>query len=445
MYRSLCLRIVEGCGWTYRMIQVHFRLISGPRHCWCVVWLECLEGKKYGFNVSDSKTCWTLNPEDPSGPGDKKIPAKTHKVPVIHGRYPEKAHPQTVCPSLNLPRCPCRYHVFPGPQHRGWGTSGVKSETLLTWGQHGDLKSLDSFLSNLLNQHEEASIARKPAKPANPLANATSKWLMIWVVESNFRIFQANASQPSPLSKHWTHNQNDSYSPFLHAIFSTQNTLSWRTNVRHGFDTWAVVCSSWTSFKARSWLSWLSWFGDDFRLPGYRIQMVCEDGCAKCLLPTVFFLLSFCKAWKRIDFGWSRGISMKPAKDSRVRVCHSDCLCSCTWHRNPELKASGRYNDGTSNTHHETVQIPQSRDSLGFTMIFPFILSHSPIFIKGSIEEHIFPNWFHHQHLQQEKTVSVGKGFCAGKSSCVAWTGPSNKLDKLYNPIPFHNWYVLCC
>ncbi len=238
------------------------------------------------------------NPEDPSGPGDKKIPAKTHKVPVIHGRYPEKAHPQTVCPSLNLPRCPCRYHVFPGPQHRGWGTSGVKSETLLTWGQHGDLKSHDSFLSNLLNQHEEASIARKPAKPANPwrMQQASDWWFELLNPISGKCIPTITAIR----SKHWTHNHNDSYSPFLHAIFSTQNTLSWRTNVRHGFDTWAVVCSSWTSFKARSWLSWLSWlswFGDAFRLPGYRIQMVCEDGCAKCVLPTVFFLLSFCKAW----------------------------------------------------------------------------------------------------------------------------------------------------
>ena len=146
---------------------------------------------------------------------------------------------------------------------------------------------------------------------------------------------------------------------------------------------------------------------------------------------------------------------MKPAKDSRVRV--STVIAFVLAH-GTEIQ-NWKHLEATTMVQvtlimkrfRDSFAFPQSRrDSLGFTMIFPFIiiyliLSHSPIFIKGSIGEHIFPNWFHHQHLQQEKTVSVGKGFCTGKSSCFAWTGPSNTLDNLYNPIPFHNWYFLFC
>ena len=42
--------------------------------------------------------------------------------------------------------------------------------------------------------------------------------------------FLANASQPLPVSKQWTHRHNDSYSPFLHAMLYTQNTLSWHAH-----------------------------------------------------------------------------------------------------------------------------------------------------------------------------------------------------------------------
>lgn len=194
----------------------------------------------------------------------KYLPKHTKCQPVIHGRYPEKAHPQTVCPSLNLPRCPSRYHAFPGPQHKEWGSSGVKSETLTIPAHH----ALDTKYSLVTCTFPSHFVCRK---------------------------------QIDCLPFSWL----DSDELLLPAFW-------------HGFDTWAV-CSSSTSFTARSWLSW---FGDAFRLPGYRIV---SEVCPKCVLLMLFCVVmehihQLLQPWSRIYFGRLRGISMKPAKDSKVTL-----------------------------------------------------------------------------------------------------------------------------
>lgn len=152
-----------------------------------------------------------------------------------------------------------------------------------------------SFLANLLNQLEEASIARKPAKATNP-SNATSKWLMFWVLESNFWQMHPNhyryqnngpIATMTPIHHSCTpcrHALDTKYSLVTctfpsHFVRSAENRLTFC-----GFHDWTAKNCCFQRFcmvstpeqssappQRRSRLG-PGCPGDAFRLPGYRIR-----------------------------------------------------------------------------------------------------------------------------------------------------------------------------
>ena len=340
------------------------------------------------------------NPEDPSGPSDKKIPAKTHKVPVIH-RYPEKAHPQTVCPSLNLPRCPCRWHLFPGPQHRGWGSSGVKSVTLLTWGQYGDLKShsWQTFWTNLRRLQLRGNRQKQRILSQMQQANDWCSELLNPISGKCIpTITGIKTMDPSPqwlLSTIPARDAVDTKYSFVTCAFPSHFVRSAENRSTFcGFHDWTAKTSCFQRFcmvstpeqssappQRRSRLG-PGCPGDAFRLPGYRIRW------------SVRFVLNVFYSWCFVLSGTYSSAFAKLGDESitddfveeawnqpRIQECVFATAIVCVLAHGTEIQNWKHLKTTmiqswykvtlTMKRFTDSFAFPQSRrDSLGFTMIF---------------------------------------------------------------------------